>query len=161
MLRAIPQAYLYVGLNPINGVEKYLEHVDRKESVTLKDDDEERIRELIAQNKGRELDALVKLMAPSIIGEEHLKKGLLMAYINSGKDPVSKRRRLNSLLIGDPGLGKSKALRYMVKLGGGNSQFASAADSSAKSLIAVYDNDDKIIFMGAVPKAHGAICAID
>ena len=85
-------SYLYVGLNPINGVDKFLEHVDRKESVVLKDGDEKKIRDRIAQNKGKEIESLV---APRIIGEKHLKKDLIMAYINSGKDPVSKRRRLD------------------------------------------------------------------
>ena len=49
----------------------------------------------------------------------------------------------------------------MVKLGGGNSQYASAADASTKSLIAVFDNDEKTLYIGAVPKSHGGICAID
>ena len=52
-------------------------------------------------------------------------------------------------------------LRYMARLGGGNSTFASAADSSARSLIAVIDNEEMILRIGPVPRAHGGICSLD
>jgi DNA replicative helicase MCM subunit Mcm2 (Cdc46/Mcm family)/DNA-binding CsgD family transcriptional regulator len=152
--------YLFVGLNPIDGVNPF-EYVNKKESIELSETDEKEVQDFLKKHKGKELDELAKLVAPSIIGYEHVKKGFLMSLVNSGKDPVWKKRRLHSLLIGDPGLAKSYLIYYMVRLAGGNSTFTSAADASTKSLIGVVDNDEKILRIGPIPRAHGRICSID
>jgi DNA replicative helicase MCM subunit Mcm2 (Cdc46/Mcm family)/predicted transcriptional regulator len=153
--------HLFVGLYPIKDVEAAVEYVNKKESVKVNDDDEKAVREFLAKNKGKELDALVKLVAPSIVGYEDVKKGLLLSLASSGKDAVRRKRRLHSLLIGDPGLAKSYLAEYMVRLAGGNSAFASAVDSSPKSLVGVFDNDEKILRLGPIPRSHGSICSID
>jgi DNA replicative helicase MCM subunit Mcm2 (Cdc46/Mcm family) len=160
-VRGKTQSYIFVGLNPIDGVENPFEYLNRKESVELSDDDEKAVKEFLKQKKGKELDALVKLVAPSIIGNEHVKKGLLMCLVNSGKDPIWKKRRLHALSIGNPGLAKSYLAHYMTRVAGGNSIFASAADASPKSLIGVIDNDEKILRLGPIPRAHGRVLSLD
>jgi DNA replicative helicase MCM subunit Mcm2 (Cdc46/Mcm family) len=152
--------YLFVGLNPITDINPF-EYVNKKESVELSNDDKNAIKEFLAKNKGKELEALVKLVAPSIVGYEDVKKGLLMSFMNTGKDPVHRKRRLQTCYIGEPGLAKSAIQEYAIRLEGGNSTFASAADASTKSLIGVVDNEEKILRIGPIPRAHGSICSID
>ena len=53
------------------------------------------------------IDAIVSMFDKSIVGYEHVKKGLLMSAVNTSDD-ISRNERINSLLIGDPGLAKSK-----------------------------------------------------
>lgn len=53
------------------------------------------------------IDLLVSKFAPSVIGYEHVKKGLLLCAANSGKDSISRRLRINALLAGETGLDKS------------------------------------------------------
>jgi DNA replicative helicase MCM subunit Mcm2 (Cdc46/Mcm family) len=76
--------HVFVGLDP--STPNAIEYVNKKESVELTRTDEKEIQGFAIQNKGRELDALADLVAPSIIGHKDVKKGLLMCAVNSGKD---------------------------------------------------------------------------
>jgi len=84
-----------------------------------------------------------------------------MCLVNSGKDPIWKKRRLHAISIGNPGLAKSYLAYYMIRLAGGNSIFVSAADASPKSLVGVVDNDEKILRIRPIPRAHGRILSLD
>jgi DNA replicative helicase MCM subunit Mcm2 (Cdc46/Mcm family) len=154
--------HVFVGLDTPtpNGVNP-IEYVNKKESVELTIDDEKKIQEFAIQNKGRELDALADLVAPSIIGYEDVKKGLLLCAANSGKDSVKRKRRINVLLIGETGLAKTPLAREAIRLIGLNSKFASAVDSTVSSLISVVDKDTGFFRFGPVLMANGAICSID
>ena len=51
----------------------------------------------------------------SVIGNEHVKRGLLFSAVNTSHD-VAKKDKINILLIGDPGVGKSKLLKRTTKV---------------------------------------------
>ena len=51
----------------------------------------------------------------SVIGNEHVKRELLFSAVNTSHD-VAKKNRINILLIGDPGVGKSKLLKRTSKV---------------------------------------------
>ncbi|MDP9289511.1 MAG: AAA family ATPase, partial [Thermoproteota archaeon] len=78
------------------------------------------------------------------------------------EDSVSKRLRINALLVGETGLDKSALLRAAAELVP-NSKYTSTLNSSVRSLIAivVQEDDQYILRQGPVPAASGAICAIN
>jgi replicative DNA helicase Mcm len=154
--------YVFVGLDPTNV--NAIQYVNKRESIELSETDEKEIQEFVKKNKDRELDALSELVAPSIIGYEHVKKGLLMCAVNSGKDSVERRLRINALLVGETGLDKTGFLLHSPRLVGLNSKFTSAVNSTVRSLIGVVDKEidsSGILRLGPIPSANGAICAID
>jgi DNA replicative helicase MCM subunit Mcm2 (Cdc46/Mcm family) len=105
---------------------------------------------------------LVAKVAPSVIGLEHVKKGLLFSAVNSGKDTFERKLRINALLIGETGLDKSALLRASVKLVN-NSRFLSSLNSYIRSQVGIVDKEDDnyVLRLGPIPRATGAICAID
>lgn len=54
------------------------------------------------------IHSFVRMFVPTVIGNDHVKEGLLMVGANTGLPNIEmrtpKRMRLNALLIGDPGL---------------------------------------------------------
>jgi DNA replicative helicase MCM subunit Mcm2 (Cdc46/Mcm family) len=163
--------YVFVGLDPRSTVE----YENRKESDELTDIDIKEFQEFAKSTKkvkdiitGKEvevstvLESLVPKFAPSVIGLEHVKKGLLFCAANSGKDTYQRKLRINALLIGETGLDKSALLRASVKLDD-NSRFLSSLNSSIKSQVGIVDkeNDNYLLRLGPIPRTAGAICAID
>ena len=74
----------------------------------------------------------------------------------------SKRKRINAIFVGDPGLAKSALLREAVKLVP-NSRYESGRNSSGKSLTAIVSKEDEsyVLRLGPVPLAKEAICAVN
>lgn len=105
---------------------------------------------------------LISLFAPSIIGYDHVKTGLLLCAANSGSDNQTKRSRLHAILVGDPGLAKSALLREATKLVL-NSRYESGQNSSGKSLTAIVAKEDEsyILRLGPASLAKGAMCAVN
>jgi replicative DNA helicase Mcm len=142
-----------------------IEYENREELVMTEQDMKE--IQTFANNCGNRngknvIDALVFKFAPSVVGYEHVKKGLLLCAANTGNDHLSKKLRKNSLLIGETGLAKSMLLRESVALVP-NSRYTSTLNSSVKSLIAIISKEDdkNMMRLGPVPIASGAICAIN
>jgi DNA replicative helicase MCM subunit Mcm2 (Cdc46/Mcm family) len=161
--------YVFVGLDPKSTVE----YENRKESDELTDADIREFQEFAKSTKVKDvrtekevevsvLNRLISKVAPSVIGLEHVKKGLLFSAVNSGKDDYERKLRINALLIGETGLDKSALLRASVKLVY-NSRFISSLNSSIRSQVGIVDkeNDNYILRLGPIPRATGAICAID
>ena len=97
--------YLFVG---------EIEYENREELDESTETDIKEIQDIVKKSKEKKMDIidmLVLMFAPSIIGYQYVKKGLLMCAVNSGKDSVNQRFRINALLIGDTGLDKSPLLR--------------------------------------------------
>jgi replicative DNA helicase Mcm len=107
-------------------------------------------------------DKLVSLFAPSIIGYNHVKRGLILCAANTGNDNQTKRSRLHAILVGDPGLAKSALLREGTKLVL-NSRYESGQNSSGKSLTAIVAKEDEsyVLRLGPASLAKGAMCAVN
>ena len=139
---------------------------EQREELILTDQDIEAIERFRKKNRSKLIKKLVSMFAPSIIGYDHIKQGLLLSAVNSGFDEgvnnKRKRSRINVLLIGEPGLAKSRLLLETTKLIP-NSRYESGQNSSGKSLTAIIEKEDErhILRLGPVSLAKGAICAIN
>ena len=62
---------------------------------------------------------IVKSLAPSIYGHEHVKTALAMSLFGGQEKDVARKHRIrgdiNVLLLGDPGTAKSQFLKYVEK----------------------------------------------
>jgi MoxR-like ATPase len=141
----------------------YIESIEYETSneLVISSLDVKGIKRLV-KRKGNDLvDFLAaKMFAPDIIGYNYVKKGILLIAASTNTDINDKK--LNALLIGDPGLAKSELLRKAVTLIL-NSRYESAQNSSGKSLTAIVEKHDEtsVLRMGVVPAAKGAICALN
>jgi DNA replicative helicase MCM subunit Mcm2 (Cdc46/Mcm family) len=148
-----------------------IEYVHRKEKSKLTEQDIEGIkawRTSIEREGGKSvISELVIMFAPIVIGNDHVKEGLLMVGANTGLPNIEmrtpKRMRLNALLIGDPSLAKSTILREMVKVIPG-ARYESAQSSTGLSLTAQVSREDGGTYtlrLGPIPLAKGSLCAIN
>ena len=146
-----------------------IEYIEREEvTLTEKDIKEIEAWKLAVENQGKSItDELVKKFAPTIIGNEHNKKGLLYVCANAGvkndEKRIPRRLRIHALLIGDPGLAKSP-LSYNATHLIPNSSYEGAQGSTGLSLTAQISREDggtHTLRLGPIPRARGAICAIN
>jgi MCM P-loop domain len=125
--------------------------------------DKAAIEKLVLVAKRRKmsvLNILGSMFAPEIISNNIIKQGMLLCAASTNADETQKKIQI--LIIGDPGLGKSMILRKSVELVP-NSRYESAENSSGKSLTAIVEKDDEshILRTGPVPASKGAICALN
>ena len=119
------------------------------------------------------VDKLVEMCDPSVIGHEHVKRGLLYCSVNTGEVDVNnleiiskskpRRERIHALLIGDPGLAKSKLLKSVPAKLNPNGRYESGENSSGLSLTAIVSKEEEnyILRLGPASLAKGSICAIN
>ena len=86
-------------------------HYENKEILELSDEDIKSIYRFKKLKKGLIIEALTKMYAPSIIGLDIIKKGLLISAVSSSEALDGNRDRIHVLLVGPPGTGKSKLMR--------------------------------------------------
>jgi len=141
--------------------------IDKDEILNpdVSEEDEKVIKEF-AKNE----DSFIKYwssIAPAIHGNDVVKKAiglmLLGGTIKIMEDGTKFRGESNILLIGDPGVGKSKILKYVQNLHP-RALYASAKSSSAAGLTAAVlkDEDDRLTLqIGLLPKADRGIALID
>jgi DNA replicative helicase MCM subunit Mcm2 (Cdc46/Mcm family) len=86
----------------------------------------------------------------------------LLACNNAAKDSALRRTRINALLVGDPGLGKSIILYGATEIVP-KSRFVSGTTTSVKTAVGIVVRDQTGEFTrpGPIVKAAGAICAYD
>jgi replicative DNA helicase Mcm len=113
------------------------------------------------------IEALVDMLDKSIIGNDEVKESLLYCLVSAGDDLADirkskSRNRINVLLAGNPGLGKSSLLKKAISLIK-NSRYESVQHSTAKSLTAIVLKEDEQYFLrlGPVPISKGSICALN
>ena len=142
---------------------------DRVDKIALSQLDIDSVERFSSKHRSNIVDELVKMFDPSIIGYEHVKKGLLLCAVNSDSDNVSvygsnilRRERIHALLIGETGLAKSKFLKAVTRLVP-NSRYESGQNSSGKSLTAIVSKEDEnyMLRLGPASLAKNAICAIN
>ncbi|MGB6671875.1 MAG: AAA family ATPase, partial [Candidatus Nitrosopolaris sp.] len=109
---------------------------------------------------------LVSMFAPNIIGHDHAKFALLISTIGApetfDKEGKISRGRIHSLLIGPPGLAKTKLGREVKQLRI-NSRYASGKRTTGKSLTAmvIRENENEVLRLGPAAHAKDAILFIN
>lgn len=138
---------------------------DKNDKVVLTPKDIESIFRFSRLKANSIVGELVKMFDPSIIGQDLVKTGLLLCAVNSSADTntnVPKRERIHAILIGPPGLAKTRLLKSATKIIP-NSRFESGQSSSGKSLTAIVskEDDNYTLRLGSVSLARNALCAIN
>ena len=147
---------------------------EAKEEIIVTPKDKESIERFTIKIKGREkiIDQLVSMFDNSVIGHDHVKKGLLLTSVSTlnvinnfvSRNNNTKRRkyRIHSLIIGEPGLAKTLLLKSTKDLVP-KSRYESSQNSSGKSLTAIVSKEDEshVLRLGPVPLAKDAICALN
>mmetsp|Transcript_35361 Transcript_35361/g.82660 ORF Transcript_35361/g.82660 Transcript_35361/m.82660 type:complete len:828 (-) Transcript_35361:100-2583(-) len=112
-------------------------------------------------------DQLLQSFAPSIFGEDDVKKGLLCQLFGGTFKPHAKGRcrpEINTLLCGDPSTAKSQLLQYAFKLAP-RGIYTSGKGSSAVGLTASISKDpttkDLVLESGALVLSDRGVCCID
>jgi DNA replicative helicase MCM subunit Mcm2 (Cdc46/Mcm family) len=104
---------------------------------------------------------LVKMFAPNIIGHEDKKLALLLSLIGA-PETNGIRGRIHELLIGPPGLAKTKLGRELIRARR-NSRYVSAKNTTGKSLtgMVLKEEESYILNLGPVPLSKNAVCVIN
>jgi len=120
-----------------------------------------------ASGKPLIVDQLLKSFAPSIFGEDAVKKGLLCQLFGGTLKPHARgkcRPEINTLLCGDPSTAKSQLLQYAFKLAP-RGIYTSGKGSSAVGLTASISKDpttkDLVLESGALVLSDRGVCCID
>jgi DNA replicative helicase MCM subunit Mcm2 (Cdc46/Mcm family) len=146
-------AYLYV---------KYLIKYLSKQELELSSEDVKAIRRFVDRmGPDNIVDKLAEMFATQIIGNNYVKKGLLLVAASTTLD--KKAKKLHAILVGDPGLAKSQLLKASVGLVP-NSRYESVQFASGKSLTAIVtkeEGDALILRIGPIPQSKGAIAALN
>ena len=85
------------------------------------------------------VDKLSSMFSTSIIGNNYVKKGLLLCAVSTSILKTGKK--ISAILIGDPGLAKSRLLKESTKLVP-NSRYESVQFATGKSLTAIVTKED-------------------
>ena len=135
-----------------------------RENFMLTEFDIGKIREFKENNGGNDgiIDALVSIFDPSIVECEFEKKGILFCAVNTSTKIGDESEHLDELLIGPPGLAKSKMLKRASELVPGSSRVGGQY-ATGKSLTAIVEKTDSntILRLGSIPRSRDAICAIN
>ncbi|KAG9393078.1 Mini-chromosome maintenance 4 [Carpediemonas membranifera] len=112
-------------------------------------------------------NALIDALAPSIIGHERVKLGLLCQMVGGVSKLVNGTRlrgEMHVLLVGDPGVAKSQLLKQVHDVSA-RGVFTSGKGSSAVGLTAAVNKDpengEMMLEVGALVLSDGGICCID
>jgi len=139
---------------------------DKNDKTNLTQLDIEAIKRFTNKHGSQIIDVLVSMFDNAIIGYEHVKRGMLLTAVNSNGDNHNsnqRRERINSLLVGGPGLAKSKLLKSVTRLVPNSRYESGGRNSSGKSLtaIVVKEEENYVLRLGPIPLAKNAICAIN
>lgn len=104
----------------------------------------------VYNNKAHLIDhenRLVKIFAPNVVGNEDKKFALIISTISVPENSI--RRRIHELLIGPPGLAKTKLSRELVRVRQ-NSRYVSAKNTTGKSLtgMVLKEQDNYVLNLG-------------
>jgi len=115
---------------------------ENEKEIELTNNDIDSIIKLKNEKEDEWIDYIVSQFAPQIARNYYPKLGLLLAAVNSGPDEIFKKRdRIHVLLVGEPGLAKTKLLEDIVELVL-NSKYMSMSNTSGISLTAMIEKDE-------------------
>ena len=129
----------------------------------------EEIKEVIELSKDPKLfNKLIETIAPSIYGYKEIKASLLLQLFGGSRkvlpDGIILRGDIHTLLVGDPGAGKSQLLQFISKTAP-KARFVSGKGASGAGLTAAVVKDEFLrgwsLEAGAMVLANNGICAID
>ncbi|MBZ3935520.1 minichromosome maintenance protein MCM [Methanimicrococcus blatticola] len=170
ILRSVPRALregkstFYDLVLDANSIERLDQEYDE---LDITAEEEEQILEL--SRDPEVYDKIVASIAPTIYGNEHVKRALMYqlfsGVVKQFPDGTRTRGDIHVILVGDPGVAKSQLLRYIVKLSP-RGVFASGKSASASGLTAAAVKDDMgdgrwTIEGGALVMADMGIAAVD
>ncbi|EPS66794.1 hypothetical protein M569_07979, partial [Genlisea aurea] len=145
-------------------------HVTKKHDLfsayKLTKEDKEDILKL--SKDPRIFERIIKSIAPSIYGHEHIKTAIALAMFGGQEKVVEGKHRLrgdiNLLLLGDPGTAKSQFLKYVEKTAQ-RAVYTTGKGASAVGLTAAVHKDpvtrEWTLEGGALVLADRGICLID
>ena len=134
-----------------------------RENFMLTKSDIDKIKEFRETNgEDNVIDALVSIFDPSIVECEFEKKGILMIAVNTSDKIGDESEHIDALLIGPPGLAKSKLLKRATEIVPGSSRVGGQY-ATGKSLTAIVEkrDDNTFLTLGSIPCSRDAICAIN
>jgi replicative DNA helicase Mcm len=115
---------------------------ENEKEIILTQKDVEEIVSLKTEKREGWIDCLVSKFAPNIAWNYYPKLSLLLAAVNSGPDEIFRKRdRIHVLLVGEPGLAKTKLLEDAIELVP-NSKYMSMSNTSGISLTAMIEKDE-------------------
>ncbi len=134
-------------------------------SINLTDKDKEEIERLSKQHNA--LDKFANMVFPDIYGYEDIKKAIVLQLIGGNKKVTKAGTRLRSnihiLLIGDPGIAKSRILQQVASISP-KAIYVSGKSASGVGLTATVEKDEYVgwtLKAGAVVLASGGMVTID
>ncbi|WP_258393242.1 minichromosome maintenance protein MCM [Nanobdella aerobiophila] len=146
----------------------YIETVDKDiEDIQISIEDENKIKELA--KSGDILNLIAQSIAAGLYGKQydHIKKAITLQLVSGGKrrSGVDERKNLHILLVGDPGVGKSKLLRYIASIAP-KSKYVVGITASSVGLTASVRKDEIlkggwVLEAGALVLTSGGIVCID
>lgn len=130
------------------------------ENVVVTEEDLVEIEEFARQPDM--IDKLTEMVAPTIIGHDQKKLGIILMYIGA-PETDDFRGRIPGLFIGPPGTAKSKLALAAKRLGQPHSRYSSTQGASGKSITAIIDkdNDSYVLRNGVLPQARNSVCILN
>lgn len=100
------------------------------------------------------------MVALNVIGHNAEKLGILRSLVGSPEGV--NRGRIHTLLVGPPGVAKSKLIKQAIKTKP-RSRYVTAQNATGKAITAIIDkeNDTTFLRLGAVAQARVAVCGIN
>lgn len=134
-------------------------------SINLTDKDKEEIERFSKQPDA--LDRFANMVFPDIYGYEDIKKAIVLQLIGGNRKVTKAGTRLRSnihiLLIGDPGIAKSRILQQVAAISP-KAIYVSGKSASGVGLTATVEKDEYVgwtLKAGAVVLASGGVVTID
>ena len=137
-----------------------IEDADEGAGVKLSEEDVERIKQ--RSQSPTVCDDLTRSFAPDIYGNEHIKQSLLLMLVASKILINNERQYPHYLLLGDPGMGKSRLMEHLLSLDPRAVRSSGKSSSTAGLIAATTKIDGKwIATAGALALADGSIVCVD
>ena len=153
---------------PVYRTDIFAVHVSRKgdlKLVQISDDQQNQLLELAKSPNFRE--RFIASMAPSIYGMWHVKTAIALSIMGGRPKEVAGKHRIrgdiNTLIVGDPGLGKSQFLKYVEQIFP-RAVYTTGKGASAVGLTAAVTRDETghwCLEGGAMVLADDGMCLID
>lgn len=133
--------------------------------VVITEESEQKIKEIA--KSGNPLDQIAASIAPSIYGHHDIKQGIALQMFggvsSTNSDGTVNRAEIHILIISDPGMAKTKLIKYAARISP-RGIFVTAVSTSGPGLIGVTVRDEDgrwAIEAGALPLADKGVAAID